>query len=252
VSAEVAKYRAAFFILAESHGHQATTFAEAAAAAQSAVQKQPLVQKADFHAKARNLLMKAADATDAALKVVPPLPYHITGQARTNQQVAQGGSEEMLGQPDFGWRPKVFTDLTGNFFPADVKKAAAPLSGGLGGIGSLGLVGAASLGTVDVTQGNVTGGDSWWTSLQRAFGYGLDAAGKAAASEGNKVADSNPSTAGALQTGGGILSTLSHLLTGGVQQGMMMPVQSSVDWGVIAVVGGIAAVGSWLIWKHSH
>lgn len=252
MSAEVARYRAAFAILAEEQGNEYTKYSTAAAQTVAAQQKQPLVQKANFHGKQRDLLMQAADATGEALRTLPPLPFNITGQLRTNQTVAQGGGEEMFAQPSFGWRPKVFTDLTGNFFPADVKRAAGGLQGGLGGIGSLGMVGAAALGTADATTGYPTA-DSWWISLQKAFGYGLDAAGKAAAAEGNKKLNNDPSTAGALQNTGGVLSTLSHLFTGSVNEGMQQPpIQSSVDWGTVVLVGGVAAIGGWLVWHHLH
>lgn len=251
ISAEVAKYRAAYAIMAEEHGNHYVTFARAASQARTAQHKQPLIQKAKFHGKARDIMMQASAATEGALKNVPPLPMHITGQLRTNQQVAKGGGEEYLAQPTFGWRPQVYKDLTGNFFPKDIKNAAGALNGALGGIGSLGLVGAASLGTVDATQGYPTGND-WWLSLQRSIGFGLDAAGKAALDEGQKKANSDPSTAGALKTGGSIMSVLSNLLTGGVQQGMEQPVEQSVSWGLVLGVGAVAALGGWLVWKHMH
>lgn len=252
MSAEVARYRAAFFLMAEQHGNQAMSFKQAAAATTTAQQKAPLIAQAKTHDVARDILMQAAASTAKALQNVPPLPAHVTGQLRTNQVVASGGGEELMGQPTYGWRPKVFTDLTGNFFPQDVKRAAGALQGQMGGIGSLGMLGASQLGALgdDQTPQTTPTASNWFNSLMASVGYGLQAVGQGASDAGNQTAQQNPTTGGALQVGGGVLTTLSHLFTSGVNTGMQQPAPADYTWLTVLAVVGLVGAGGYILWKE--
>lgn len=247
-NAEVAKYRAAYALLAEMHGQEGVSATQMAQQAQSAMAQRPFVAAAKYHGRVRDLMLQASAAAGKALKSIPPLPYDVAPMPRVGPEsnVAQGKPAELMAQPSFGWRPKKYSELMGDFFPLNYKLAAGALSGVHGtSVGS-------QFGTADATYGQATGA-SWWTSLQTALGYGVKAAGEAATVEGQKKASEDPSGASALQTGGSVLNVLSSMLGAGVNSGMQRPVyEQPTDWGTVVLVGGGLAVGGFALWKMFH
>ena len=251
-SAEVAKYRAAYALMAEQHGQESATAAENARMAESAMAQRPFISSAKYHGKVRDLMLQASEAAAKALKMVPPLPFDVAPMTPIGPEsnVAQGKPTELLASPTFNWRPKKYSELMGEFYPLNYKLAAGALSGMHGvSVGS-------QFGTADATIGQATG-STWWASLQKALGYGVKAAGEAAASEGQKKAGSDPAGGQALQAGSSILNVLSAMLGVGVDDGMRdgaaaVQVQQGPDWGTIALVGGGVAVGGYVLWKMLH
>ncbi|TAL42423.1 MAG: hypothetical protein EPN91_08570 [Salinibacterium sp.] len=243
-NAEVAKYRAVYALLAEMHGQEGVGASQMAQQAMDAQAQRPFVAAAKHHGKVRDLMLQASAAAGKALKMVPPLPYDVAPMARIGPEanVAQGHSTELLAQPTFGWRPKKYSELMGDFFPMNYRLAAGALSGVHGvSVGS-------QFGTADATA-NMPTGESWWNSLQKAIGYGAKAAGEAATAEGQKKAEQDPTGAGVLQTGGNILNVLSAMLGAGVDQGMQQPTPAQTDWGSVALVVGGLALGGFALWK---
>lgn len=248
-TAEVAKFRAAYALMAEQNGEAGVGAAEAARSARTAQQQRPFISASKYHGKVRDLMLQASAAAAKALRAIPPLPAHVGPQPRVGPEsnVARGASAELLAQPTYGWRPKKYSELMGDFFPLNFQLAAGALSGANGF--SLG----GQLGTADATA-NMPTGETFWTQLQKAFGYGVRAAGEAASSEGQKVAGSDPAGGSALQVGGNILNALSAMLGVGVQDGMRRPAavngeSASTPWGTYALVGGAAIIGVWAISK---
>lgn len=246
-NAEVAKYRAMYALMAEQHGMESATAAENASMAMSAEQQRPFIASAKYHGKVRDLMLQASAAAGRALKMIPPLPFEVAPMARVGpeENVAAGKPAELLAQPTYGWRPKKYSELMGEFFPMNYRLAAGALSGVRGtSVGS-------QFGTADATV-NMPTGESWWASMQKALGYGIKAAGEAATVEGQKKAGSDPAGGQALQAGGGVLSVLSAMLGAGVNDGMQNPTavrQQGPDWGAVALVGGGLLVGGLALWK---
>lgn len=248
-NAEVAKYRAAYAIMAEQNGEESASAAEAAKNATTAKAQGPFISKANYHGKVRDLMMQASAACAQALKSVPPLPFHVAPAPRIGPEdnVARGGSAELMAQPTYGWRPKKYSELMGDFYPTNYKLAAGALSGVHGvSVGS-------QFGTADATT-NMPTGESWWVSLQKALGYGVKTAGEAAAVEGQKVAERNPAGGSALQVGGNVLNALSAMLGVGVGDGMSGKASAGSastgpSIGSVILIGGGVAVGGFLLWK---
>lgn len=246
-NAEVAKYQAAYALMAEMHGEQGVSAADAIRMAQSAEAQRPFIAAAKYHGKVRDLMLQASAAAERALKMVPPLPYDVAPMARVGPEanVAQGKPAELMAQPTYGWRPKKYSELMGDFFPMNYRLAAGALSGMHGtSVGS-------QFGTADATQ-NMPTGESWWNSLQKAIGYGVKAAGEAATVEGQKKAEQDPTGASVLSTGGDVLNVLSAMLGTGVNQGMRQPMPQQgggPDVGTMVLVGGGLAIGAYAIWK---
>jgi len=244
-TAEVAKFRAAYALLAEMHGQEGVSNTQMISMAESSMAQRPFIAAVKYHGRVRDLMLQASAAAEKALRSIPPLPLDVAPMARVGPEsnVAQGKPAELMAQPSYGWRPKKYTELMGNFFPMNYKLAAGSLSGVHGT--SLGT----QFGTADATV-NMPTGESWWNSMQTALGYGVKAAGEAATVEGQKKAEQDPTGAGALQTGGSILSVLSSMLGAGVNDGMSQPyVEPQTDWGSVALVGGGLALGGLLLWK---
>ena len=223
-SAEVGKYRAAYTLVAESEASKAELARRAAARAQDPKKHAALVEKAKYHGVRRDLMVAAAKATSKALKRIPPLPAHVTKNAATLPS-----NHELLASPTLGWRPPAFNNLTGNFYPDDVRAAAGALS------------------DVDPSADNAP---QWWTSLQQSLAHGVKATGAAAAEEGQKTSTSNPTGGGALTLGGNLLNTLANMMSGaGADSVQGQPVNTQPDWGTIVLVGGVLSVGGLLLWK---
>ena len=237
VNAEVAKYRAAFALMAEEHGgHQVVSARRAAAETAQSRQRPVFIQKAQYHANARDSMLRAADAVNGALRTVPPLPDW--GAAKV--QSVPPGPVETNAFPMLGWRPKKYNDMMFQFFPAEVRAAA----GGLSGTPGTGL-GVATDAVVGPTE-------PWYNSLLRSIGFGVQAVGKAAADSGAKESGRNPATGGALTTGGNILQSLSTLLTGAMDQGKTQAPEvapQTVSTGTMILIGAGAIGVGYIGWK---
>ena len=244
-NAEVAKFRAMYALMAEQHGQQSASAAQNAEMAADAMAQRPFISAASYHGKARDLMLQASAAAGEALRSIPPLPYDVAPMANVGPEdnVARGETGELLAHPSYGWRPKKYSELMGNFFPLNYRLAAGALSGAHGTSIN------AQFGTADATFNQATG-SSWWPAMQRALGFGVKAAGEAATVEGQKKAGSDPAGGQALQAGGSVLNVLSAMLGAGVDQGMQQPaVEQPTDWGTVALVGGVLAAGGYAIWK---
>lgn len=235
-NAEVAKYRAAYSLMAEEQGNEAVRSQQAANQQTSdSLKYRILTDKANHHAKQRDLMLQAAAATDRAFASVPPLPTHVDGA------VASAVGHEISAQPTMGWRPRKYTDLMGDFFPVEVRLAAGGLSGTHGG--GLGVLGD---GTVMASS------EPWYTSLTKAIGFGVKAAGDAAQQEGAKQGAQDPAAANALQTGGGWVSRLSTLLTGGVNQGQQQSPDTGPSIGIVILGAGALGAAGYVVWRLIH
>lgn len=236
-NAEVAKYRAMYAIAAEEAGNKAVSWSNVAQQARDDRAKAVAFEKSKYHTVQRDLMVQAANATANALKAVPPLPLVGPQQATQDDMYRP---VEAHGRPSFGWRPTLYRELAGSFYPADVRRAA----GGLSGMGD---------GTSD--QQPPVGTTSPWDALLHAFGAGVQATGAAAAQEGQKVATSNPSGGAVIGTAGNILAALTSAMGFGAKAGgagpNAAPATSTFPW--VPLVGGIALAGAGLIlFKHFH
>lgn len=194
-SAEVARYRATYAMLAEQAGTEATTAAELANTAQDANQKRVFVEKSRAANARRNVLMDAAAATEKALKAIPPLPEAIEQGA---PESADASPVIQVAQSSLGWRPPEYVKRASAFFPAPVRRAAG------------------ALGDVNPTPAPA---NEWWQSLLRVVGQGVSAAGQAAQREGQAVANTDARTAAGLSTASGWLTFVGGLLGGGQAAG---------------------------------
>ena len=226
-NAEVAKYRALFAMQAETEGNSMASWDSVARQTVDKRTKAGAVERSRYHGKRRSLMMAAANATAAALKSVPPLPM-VGPQVAPDYDMYR--PVEMAVTPANGWRPRVFSELAGNFFPADIRRAA----GGLQGVTQLPL-----------------GETSVWDSFKTAISTGVVATGRSALSEGQKAAGQDPAGGLIIGTGGGLLDSLSRLLGVAEQKGASAaptPAGTGFPWTVVAI-GGAALVGGFLIYK---
>lgn len=230
-NAEVAKYRAMFALAAEDAGNKSVSWGTVAARAQDARTHAAAIEKSNYHRVQRDLMVDAANATANALKAVPPLPL-VGPQLDTQDDMYR--AVETPSKPSWGWRPKLYRELMGSFYPADVRRAA----GGLQGMG-------------DGRFGDTSAPSDAWDALLNAFGHGVQATGEAAAQEGNKVAASNPSGGAIIGTAGNILAALTRMMgiKGNAATNQPASTDSPFPW--IPVVGGVAALGvGYILFKH--
>ena len=89
--------------------------------------------------------------------------------------------------------------------------------------------------------------EPWYGALLRSVGYGVQAAGKAASEEGTKAGNAD------LQTGGNIVSSLSAMLTGGMNQPQSTVVaDAGIDPALVILTVGAVGVGGYVLWKLFH
>ena len=223
-NAEVAKYRAAYALMAENEAGQAVSMAQAAASAKDAASQRILIQKSNYHAARRDLMVQAANATSKALKQIPPLDPTIAPapqQERAGEQMYRRADAQA--RPSFNWRPSAYRAVVGNLYPADVKRAA----GALVGLG-------------DDTVNSSTG-SSFLTALEASVSKGVAAAGAAAAQQGNAISGSNPTGGLALAGGGNLLTALSSIL--GTSQATGAAASTGTGSSMLPVVLGLGAIG---------
>lgn len=227
-NAEVAKYRALFSIQAEAEGNTMASWGSVAAQAADKRTKAGATEKVRYFQKRRNLMLQAAAATAAALKSVPPLP-RVGPQVATDYDMYKP-VEMAVGKPSDGWRPRIYNELVGNFFPADIRRAA----GGLQGVQQLPL-----------------GEASAWDAFKRAISAGTVATGRAALDEGQKVAGSDPAGGLIIGSGTGLLDSLARLMGVAEQKGASATTTlegSGFPWATLAI-GGAAVVGGVVLWR---
>ena len=94
-NAEVAKYRALYMLVAEESGNRAASWSQVAAQTKNKLTKVAAMDQVDYYRDRRNLMVRAAEATEKALQNVPPLPQ------------AQTSSDYDMYRP-VGWRPNGF------------------------------------------------------------------------------------------------------------------------------------------------
>lgn len=232
MNAELARQRAAFLLLAEEAGNKAALSRTTLARVVDGQQQRVLVEKVGVFESRRATLLQAAGATAKALESIPPLPPALAAGApfkQTNEVSATFNAP--------GWRPKLFDERAGLFFPRDVRHAAGSL-----GDGNL---------TPIPTGTTPTPASSWSDAITRAIAYGAAVVGQAAQTEGAKASQGDPTAAGAYQTVGDILDTIGRTLGVNLSAGMQgtppgaLEERSSpgLSGYILPIAGGLALLG---------
>lgn len=228
INAEASRYEAAYFMMAQDLREKGLETATIAATVRDAQRRQPLMTSAETNIKAADLMEQAAIKAGAAARdMAPPLPPEYGGQP------APAGGEMQTGNAH-NWRPRAINELMNPFYPPDVRNAAGAING-LNGLGSLGALGEAA----------------WWTGVKKALGVGVQAAGNAAAKEGQAVAADDPAAGAAVSAGGGTLQWLSTLLGAEYNVTANKPPPSQFPWAPVLIGTGIVGVLGFAVWKSS-
>jgi len=131
MNAEAGRTMAAYALLAQREGDRAISAQQAMARVQTAQQREVLVEEVKGGQMRRNIMLQAASAAGQALQKAPGLPASVVGKVKKST----GAEQVTVGRADM-FRSEKYNELTGSFFPEDIRAAASSLKG-LGGFGCL-------------------------------------------------------------------------------------------------------------------
>lgn len=181
MNAEVARVRAAYALLAASEQDKLASAQQVLAQVKKAEDKQVLVRNSKFSSMRVNAMVQAMNATDEALRTKPQLPAHMSMRPPSAQQVNIGMSQT--------FRSSAELERMSQFFPSDIRAAAASLSG-----------------VSDVVDGN-----QWLDAFDRALREGAESVSGAARLAARRAANVDPSSAALSQQAEAIASSLAGL-----------------------------------------